>query len=69
MVDDSGTIYSETRIAEIDVATAQFPDSQIVPRRARYLPGGGWIVMGNDLWYISRGLRNNQLRRIKPVAR
>jgi len=56
MVDDAGEVYSKRRIPEIDAAVAQFPLSQIVPRQARYLDGGSWVLFGNDHWYISDNL-------------
>lgn len=67
MVDDGGNVHSEVRTPLLELHTAQFPDSQISARQARYLPGGGWILLGTDHWHISEGLRDNQLRNINQL--
>ncbi|MEZ5553238.1 MAG: serine hydrolase [Pseudomonadales bacterium] len=61
MVDDGGSVYSESRIPEIERAVQEFPVSQIRPRLARYLTEDGWVLFGTDLWYVSNNLRSGHL--------
>jgi CubicO group peptidase (beta-lactamase class C family) len=67
MVDDSGNVYGEPRPWQVNAAAAQFPISQIRIRQAQHMPDGSWILLGTDHWYLSDGLRDQQLRVVNQL--
>lgn len=61
MVDSDGTVYGENIPSKILDAIEQSVPTERVFHQARYAPDGGWILLANDLWFVTDGASSSVL--------